>query len=250
MRWSLIIALFLSTSVQAYDFTPKSEAQVAKQSQRWSLKQWMEQKGQFKWMDMWLAGNQKERPSFYEVFLGADAVDLDRTSTGALAPTLSNGKFASTRGHLGAFVSFLGVYADYERSKQEDRSQWELLGMIRLLGTTDQGSNITLFYGLRDQKFLGDQVHNQQAGGSVSLYLLDHWGIQGQYHHYYEAKSDLNNTIKGSRIEATTWVEYGAFRFYGTWYRERTDLTSNLGTLPTDREGIRAGIRVYLDFKK
>lgn len=250
MRWLIFIALLNPSLSSAYDFTPKSETQVAKQAQRWSLKQWMEQKGQFKWMDMWLAGNQKQRPSYYEVFLGADYVELERQSRTNLSGLTNDGKFESTRGHLGLFISSFGLYGDYEKSKDEDRSQWEALAMIRLLGATDQGSNMTLFYGLHDQKFLGDHVQNQQAGGAITLYLLGSWAIQGKYHHFFKDTTDLSNTVDGQRIEASSWVEYGALRIYGTWFRETHDQTNAVGSLSTQREGIRAGVRVYLDFKK
>ncbi|MBY0316876.1 MAG: hypothetical protein K2Q26_15250 [Bdellovibrionales bacterium] len=250
MAWLLLIALTLSNPADALEFTPKSEAQVSKQASRWSLKQWMEQKSQFKWMDVWLAGQKKETASIYEVYIGADHNQYDRSTRTNLSGLTDDGEFDSTRGHGGIFIKFFGLYGDYERSKDEGRTQWEALALLRLLGTSDQGSSLNLFYGLHDLKFAGDQVQNQQAGGSMTLYLLDSWAIQGKYHQFFEAKSDLQNDIEGRRVEASTWLEYGAFRIFGTWYKEKIDQTNSIGTINTEREGIRAGVRVYLDFKK
>lgn len=251
------IALFLATtvigfSIQAYDFTPNSKAQAAKQAQRWSLAEWMEQKGRIRWMDVWL--NYNSTPTYSEIYIGADHSIYDRSSVGTGPLTLNDAEFKATRGYLGGFVSIFGLHGSYEKSSDENRELWEAFAMLRLLGSTDQGSNLTLFYGLRGEELeLTNQVEgvqNQQAGGYLTLYLFSAWAIQGKYQHYFEEQSDLLNNVEGHRIEASTWIEYGALRFYGTWFKEPLTFSNATGSVEVERQGFNAGFRLYLDIKK
>lgn len=241
--------IFANSALAAFEFSPRSPSQVTKEAKRWSLSQWMEQKGKIQWMDLWLHSN-VQSPSFYEVYVGGDYGTLETTSTTSLGPLITGGDYNTTSGHAGIFVSFIGVYGRYERNSDENRTTWDALAQLRLLGTSDQASNLTVFYGFRGEEFLNDKVLHQQAGGSLTLYLLNAWAIQGRYQHFFEETSDNSNTISGHRVEATTWLEWGAVRFYGTWYKEPIELSNAVGRLEATREGVNAGLRVYLDFKK
>lgn len=245
------VILLFYFQAQAYDFSPKSQAQSSKEAQRWSLSQWMEQKGKIKWMDVWLHSNSSS-PSFYEIYLGGEHGTYDRTNVSTLGPLLTDDEFKSTAGHFGFYVGWFGLYGRYEQSgtSEEDRTVWDALAQVRLLGTSDQGSSLTAFYGLRQEEFLNDTVMNQQAGGAMTIYLLNPWAIQARYQHWLKEDSDNGNSIKGYRFEATTWLEWGAVRAFGTWFHEPTELTNSLGTLTTRREGVNVGLRIYLDFKK
>lgn len=211
----------------------------------------MEQKGKIQWMDVWLHSNRKA-PNYYEMYLGGGHNKYERTTVSAFPVTMAdNDDLSSASGHFGFFISWFGLYGKYEDSHDETRITWDALAQIRLLGTSDQGSNLTLFYGVRNNEFAGDEVMHQQVGGALTFYLLNAWAIQGRYQHLLTETSDQGLEIDGYRFEATTWLEWGALRAYGTWYhepRESTDVTGNLSL--TRREGFEVGLRFYLDFKK
>jgi hypothetical protein len=245
----LLMILFVAASADAYDFSPQSSAQVTKQAQRWSLSQWMEQKGKLQWMDLWLNSNVKS-PSFYEIYLGADYSVLDQTLTLLPSTTTTTDDIASRSGHLGLFVSIFGVYGRYEKSADNERVAWDAVAQLRLLGANDQGSNLTLFYGLRGQEIQSDESQHQQAGGYLTLYLLQPWAIQGRYSQFLEATSKAGVVVKGHRLEASTWLEWGPIRFYGTWFKEPLELSAAGVPSELTTEGYSLGIRTYLDFKK
>jgi len=254
MKLFIMAALFLSYSSAvhaAWDtyYGPKAPVQVAKQAQRWSLKQWMEQKGNMQWQDMWLRGN-SSTPSLFEGYIGGEYTAYDRGSVTTLGPLVTDGEFKASGAHAGLYLGWFGLSARYENSSDEDRHTLNGLANLRLLGASDQGSNFVLFYGARAESFLGDKVLNQQAGASMQLYLFDPWAVQGRYHHYLEADSDRGNQIDGYRVEVTTWLEYGAIRFFGSWFYEPITMANSLGSMTTRREGFNAGLRIYLDFKK
>ncbi len=218
----------------------------------------MEQKGKVQWMDLWLktpydSGSSRggsRGPWIYDVYLGGDYNQHDRESRGSFLPLPGEGDFRSVAYHAGFFMSVFGIHARYDNSVTEDRTILDGLLQLRLLGISDQASNITLFYGVHQQDFLNDQVNLPQAGGSVTFYLVNAWAVQARYQHFFSAESDAGNDIEGYRFEGTTWVEWGGVRFFGTWFHEPTEYVTPTGDLRISRDGVSAGIRVYLDFKK
>ena len=255
MRYVLgFLILFIAPMSWASRFSPSAPAQQSKEATRWSLAQWMEQKGKLQWMDIWLNSNTKS-PSFYEIYLGGDYAQYEsNTSLNGGTPTVTE-DLTSWRAHAGMFVSLLGVHGQYEKSEKDHREQVDAVGQLRILGHTDQGSNLTGFYGIHRQNFQdaslqNDQVQNTQAGGYLTLYLVNFWAIQGKYQHFFENKSNLDTEVKGHRIEASTWVEWGAIRVYGTYFKEPMTYSTTTSETQIHREGFNLGLRVYLDFKK
>lgn len=249
-----LVLLFISQAGLGYDFSPNSRSQIKKDAQRWSLSQWMEQKSNFKLMDVWL--NYNSTPSYSELYLGGHFSEYERLSQnvpgGFSLP--DNEDLAMTTGYLGGFVSIFGLHGEYARSSDEDRTISQAYAMLRIMGATDQGTNLTAFYGLRDEEMESpgymDSVQNQQVGGYLTLYIFRSFAIQGKYHHYFDETSDNGSTIGGHRMEASAWVEYGALRLYGTWYKEPLTIDSGSGIFEIERSGFNAGFRIYLDIKK
>jgi hypothetical protein len=255
---TILLIFFAAQSARAVDWSPSSPTQEAKTTRRWSLAQWMEQKGKVQWMDLWLktpydSGSRGGRggPWIYDVYIGGDYNQHERTTTStSLLGIPSDGDYRSVGYHAGFFMSVFGIHAKYENSKTEDRTVMDGLLQLRLLGVSDQASNITLFYGVHQQEFLDDKVSLQQAGGSVTFYLVNAWAVQARYQYFLEGESDAGNDIKGYRFEGTTWVEWGGVRFFGTWFHEPMEYVTPAGDMRISRDGVSAGIRVYLDFKK
>lgn len=250
--WLILIlfsAFYTSTSL-AYEFSPKTPIQASKQAQRWSLSQWMEQKGKLQWMDIWLGSNTNP-PSFYELYLGVDYTQMERSfmaTPGSVATITED--IESKSGHIGMFVSIFGLHGRYERSQDSERKSWDALAQLRILGTSDQASNLVLFYGLKDLSLSLDRTQHQQAGGYLTLYLLQHWAIQGRYSHFFADTSDSGAEVTGHRTELSTWIEWGPMRVFGSYFKEPIEHSLGGTTSETSFEGFSVGFRTYLDFKK
>lgn len=210
----------------------------------------MEQKGKMQWADVWLASN-RNPPSHYEIYLGADYSRLERdVFTEPSGPSVTTEDISSKSVHTGMFVSIFGIYGRYERSNDAERRSWDALAQLRLLGSSDQSSNIVLFYGLKDLTLSLDKSQHQQAGGYLTLYLIGSWALQGRYAQFMSDTTDSGFDLKGHRVEASTWVEYGPFRFYGSYFKEPLEHSIGGNTSTTTFEGFSLGFRTYLDFKK
>lgn len=251
---SAVTAIFLiPNSVWAYDFSPNSSIQKAKKAQRWTLAQWMEQKGNIRWMDAWL--NTSSSPSYSELYLSVIHSEFEREQLDpATGNTLSTfEEVRSVTGQLGGFVSIFGLHGEFESNTDEDRERWQAYAMLRLFGSTDQGTNLTGFFGAVDETYqiLGteDKVQQLQAGGYMTLYLLSAWALQLKYHSYMSEQTDLGYDREGHRYEATTWVEYGALRLFGSWFQEEMTSVGLGQEIVHQRQGITAGFRLYLDIK-
>lgn len=257
---SLFFMLIFTANFAAHgvDLSPASPTQEAKVARRWSLAQWMEQKGKVQWMDLWLktpydSGGSRGGsggPWIYDVYLGGDYNQNHREARGTFSPLPGEADPRSVGYHAGFFMSVFGIHGEYEHSEPENRTVWDGLLQLRLLGISDQASNLTLFYGVHQQEFLDDKVNLPQAGGSLTFYLVNAWAVQGRYQLFFKTESDLGNEIEGYRFEGTTWVEWGGVRFFGTWFHEPLEYVSPTGNMRVTRDGVGAGIRVYLDFKK
>lgn len=249
---SFLVATCLSHSplARAWDFNADiRKKQEAKDAKRWSLSEWLEQKSRIKLMDSWLAYN---KPSPYEFFFSLDTSSLDQEVTDSSSNTVTQQSYRNYRGAFAAFVTVVGLYGEYEMS-DEDLAQWKALFMLRLLGNSDQSTNLTLQYGLMNQSFknsadvLNDETQFQVAGARMNFYLIDAFGLSGLYEHYFKAKSkDFQTEQEGYRYEAGAFIEYGALRLYGSWFDETMETLTNGSTQSTrSRRGILFGARFY-----
>lgn len=239
---ALILSLIiLSPIAQAYDFHAATrEKQQAKEAKRWSLSQWLDQKKNMKLMDMWLMYN---APSPYEFFFGVDTASVKNTVTVNNIDTSQT--YRNYRGYIGAFVTIVGLYGEYETS-DEELEQWKALFLLRLLGSSDQSTNITLHYGLMGREFNTDKTQYQVGGAKLNLYLLRAFALHGLYEYIIKATSEAGVESEGHRVEGGAHIEYGALRIYGSWFSENLDMTSNLGQQSQmQRQGILFGTRIY-----
>ena len=246
MRFFILLFLFsfLATPTQAYDFNQAiREKQQAKDARRWSLSQWMEQKSKIKLMDTWLAYN---KPSPYEFFFSVDTSNVEQENQVGNNPASPSQTFRNYRGSLAAFVTMVGLYGEYEQS-DEELTQWKALFMFRLLGYSDQSTNLTLHYGLMNQDFNEDPVQFQVGGGRLNFYLIKAFALTGLYEHIFEATSENQElTQQGHRWEAGAFIEYGALRIYGSYYQEKMDIVTPLMIESTrTRQGLLYGLRFY-----
>lgn len=238
----VLLALSLSFWHNAYavETTASSKKVMEKDAKRWSLDEWLAQKSKIKWSDMWLQYNS---PSPYEFYIGLDNSSFTN-SIETLGSGISESSFRSYRGEFAAFATIVGLKGNFEYTT-EDTTSWQALLQFRLLGSYDQGTNITIHYGLRGLNSSGEGVLNQMAGGSMTLYLFKKFGLLGNYSYFIEAESDLLNKVSGYRWESGAFIEYGVMRVYGFYYQDYQKFEQTLSYRKEDREGIQFGLRFY-----
>ncbi len=240
--------LFFALSIQfttpawGYDFYSESKRkQTVKEAKRWSLSEWLEQKEKVKLMDSWLLFNP---PSPYEFFLGVDTSSLNQSLSSPGNPDVEQ-TYRNYRGSFAAFVSLVGLYGEYEQS-DETLKQWKALFLLRLMGTSDQSTNLTLHYGLMNQDLQSDVTQYQVAGARLNFYLIKPFALTGLYEKIFEATSEQGIQGEGYRYEAGVHIEYGALRIYGSWFEESLDLVLPGSTTQLRRrQGILFGTRLY-----
>jgi hypothetical protein len=240
---SIFLTLLIFTfPVMAFDiYSEAQRKQTAKEAQRWSLSQWLEQKQRMQLMDTWLMFNP---PSPYEFFVSIDTSSPRQINTDTNG-SLQESTHRNYRGALGAYVSMFGLYAEYEDSNEELK-QWKALFSIRVLGSSDQSTHMSLHYGLMNQNWAGDPTQHQVGGARFNLYLAQPFAITGLYEKIWEATSEQGVRSEGYRLEAGAHLEYGALRIYGSWFEEQMELLlpSNNGQT-RQRRGILFGTRLY-----
>jgi hypothetical protein len=237
---TLFSVLFLAQTVQAWDFhADLRKKQEAKDAKRWSLSEWLAQKSKNKLMDTWLGYN---LPSPYEFYLSVDTSSLEReVDTNG---TLSSQTFRNYRGSFGAFVTAVGLHGEYE-SSDEELQQWKALFMVRLLGSSDQSTNFTIHYGLMGREENDDPTQFQVGGGRINLYLIKAFALTGQYDYIFNAESENGVEQEGFRYEAGAFIEFGALRFYGSWFEEVIEILNAPSPTEQTRQGILFGARLY-----
>lgn len=235
-----VMALLFTLPLQAYDFNAHiRKQQEAKDAKRWSLSEWLAQKSKMKLMDTWLGYN---LPSPYEFFISLDTSTIQQDIN--VNSVTSSQTYRNYRGALAAYVTMVGLYAEYETS-DEELQQWKGLFMLRMLGSSDQSTNLTLHYGLMNQDFNNDPIQFQVAGGHTNFYIIKAFALTGKYDYYFQSQSQNGIEQQGSRYEAGAFIEYGAFRIYGTWYEETMNFIDVSPSQQRVRKGLLFGARLY-----
>lgn len=216
-----------------------SQRAEKRESQRWTLQEWMAQKERIRWMDMWLSMN---APSPYEFSLEGSyknyKTDVNNgTATG----------YTSSQASASAYAEFVGITAEYENNTQEGYN--DLAGMfdLRLLGNSIQSSYLAIHYGVstRTMSNPSDSLHQQFGQASLQMYVIKHFGFDGLYRYYMPTTDSTLGQVHETFTEAGAFIDFKNFRIFGTWYKE--DQTSNptSGATDTTRTGIRSGLKIF-----
>jgi hypothetical protein len=247
-----VLALRPSTT-QAYGdvYVFISEKQEKIKQSRWSLSDWLLTKKKIALMDQWLALNSSS--SLFEGFV-IGRVGQYRKEVGISGQSTSTVTTGNQLIQFGTdlYLAIFGVHYLNEQARH-DYQAWEGHFNLRLLGKTAQGTNLTAFYGYRSLK---NPINYpmQYWGGSLTLYLFSFLGVEGQYRTYIRAHStDRGATdasvVKGSKSEATAFLDLGFVRVYATAFQEQLDFASELSSAfvarQDKRSGILGGLNIY-----
>lgn len=226
-----------SRSGSGGDFLQRAER---RQSQRWTLQEWLAQKDRNRMMDMWLSMNS---PSPYELMLGISYNSYDQEATGSTTPN----KYTSYQGAFSAYAQFVGLTAEYENNTQEGFNDLNGLFNLRLLGSSIQGSYLTVHYGMRTHTQTSPQLtlRQQFAQASIQMYVIKQFGFDALYRQYLPTEDTTLGKIKGNLTEAGAFIDFKNFRVFGTWYKEVRSSELNTVITETTRTGIRSGLKIF-----
>lgn len=248
---TLVILICLFVCGQAFAAGEKflgsftTRKQGGKEQSKWTIVDFLAQKKKIQLMDMWLAMNTSA--SMFEFSLGGGPVSYDYT-------TRTNGSVTTThqtsqRYHMNGYVSIFGIEAEYEDTNQKLRNYSAAIG-IRLLGNSNQTTRLTAKYGIQkrvDESASPEEIwQNQFAEGSLQLYVIDFFGLHGDYRYYFPDKSTSGNDLSGTKATAGAFIEIGMFRIYGDGFQEKMKYKTSTTTTDRDRVGYEYGVQLYL----
>jgi len=248
MRWIFLLAVIGTSAYAAPPFQVQfmSEKNRRKESSRWTITDYLAQKNRVHLMDQWLALNRQA--NFFEMLAGGGPLKYTlRTQTGSSAAVSTDQSSVAYR--LALYLSILGVQGEYEKTDHDTEALSAAIA-VRVFGTSQQTTNLTLKYGMRrteDKSVTPNLVWNNQfAEASLDLYIISLFGINGEYRHYFPDDSSTGTELRGSKATAGAFLEYGIFRLYGNYFMEKMESETNSGQVTkTDREGYEAGLRLY-----
>lgn len=218
-----------------------------REASRWTLQEWLAQKDRNAMMDLWLAFNQS---SPYEFALSLDHHSLNKESSTSGTTTQLTDKTLYS-GKLSAYASIFGLEYEYSRNTPENFT--DSLGSIhlRLLGTSQQNTHLTVFYGLRTRSYNDYSPVRRQAqtfaGGQLQVYLSKYFGLFGDYRHFYNDDVDTLGAVEGSFNEGGLFIDFGFVRIFGNMYLEKEKQIAPITSTETNvkRSGVRSGIKIF-----
>lgn len=252
--WLLILGLVTAhasaQSMFGADFTARGSSGNSggsKDSSRWTLTDYLSQKQKVRLMDQWLSLNGSAVK--LESIISGGSLRYDMTSTDGSGVKVTSTENITT-GKLSIFYTIFGVEGEYEKSNK-DWNSWSAMGSLRLLGSSQQNTNLTASYGFREKKLTGaapETFQNQFAQGSLNIYITSFMGIDGTYRTYFDHKSNQGRNFKGVRASAGLFFEIKFLRIFGQFHQENSEITPADGSAPTKEEkhGIDVGARIFL----
>lgn len=245
-RFLLLPVLWFSCSAHAYFQLElmKSKRSSDRQASQWTIGDWLAQKNRVNLMDHWLAMNTKSGGIEINTNAGAQQFQLTTDSGSGEVKKTHNGQVYS----LDMYILLLNLHGEYEKTD----NGWESYGGaagLRLLGDSSQTSSLVARYGWRKKHDLNSMEiwENQYVEGVLQLYLVQFFGLQGQYRYYFPNESNKGRRYQGHKTTAGVFLEMGLFRLYANAYQEPMEIASTDQTTVTkeSRQGLEGGLKLY-----
>jgi hypothetical protein len=218
-----------------------SKRAQARESKRWTLQEWLDQKNRNALMDQWLSMNS---PSPYEFSLQVDSfrVEYKEGSNASI-------KKDSLQGALHAFAGPVGVSGHYENSLEENLSQSTGLLQFRLLGSSLQSTSLTLGLGQRSRNFIFQssehEIRNLVGHVMLQMYLTRHFGLKGTYQYFSPTNdSTLGNTY-GHHSEGGLFLDFKGLRIYSDFFEDVFRLKPSGIDSKYQRRGVKTGLQIF-----
>lgn len=237
----LLLLNFLAVQATAQDYNKGYNMQKRSEQraiQRFTLKDWMDNKDRRALMDLWLSIN---TPSPYEFALTGSYFQYSLDSAG-----LKDAK-KSIEGSFDAYATLVGITAQYQNNIEEKFNDVTGLFNLRLFGNTLQGTHITLHYGLRTRTQNENVYRLNQTfpAATLQLYMTKYFGVQSHYRLYLPSSESFFGDTTGDELNAGVFIEYGPLRLFGDYYEERqASKLLNVDTI-IKRTGTKVGLKIY-----
>lgn len=225
------------------DFTQRA---AAREKSRFSLTDWLAMKERNRMMDMWLSLNS---PSPFEFMIGGSYISgKSEVRDPSTSPVSSDG--TSYSGELAAYAQLVGVSGEYENNTVEKYNDLTGLFNIRLFGNSIQNTGLTLSYGLRTREMSGTtptRLSQQFGQANLQVYLTKFFGLDGKYRYFLPTDNNELGEVKDDLVEGGLFIDFNAFRIFGTWYKEsiKTKIPAATEETLTERTGIRTGLKIF-----
>lgn len=218
-----------------------------KYQSRWTLADWFETQRKTRLQDMWLAGNRGE--DIYDFGLGGSFGTVSIFSNGS---TTKTDEVAGASGFFLAYATVVGVEAKYwdythsQSSSSEQEQGYQLALALRLIGDSQQNTNLTLYGGSRAfQDGSGDRARPNFIGARATLYLTKAFGLESAYELQLPVTSEFGAELEGRRLEGGIFLDFAFLRVFatGTWdsrVRKFQAISSD-----RKRESIDGGLKLF-----
>ena len=219
-----------------------SQGAAARESKRFTLQGWLENKDRRALMDMWLTIN---TPSPYEFVLGGSMHSYTlKTDSNQIAISQNLKNYS---GEVSAYARFVGITAEYANNVEEGYNDVTGQFNLRVFGNTVQGSHLTFHYGLRTRTAENKnyRLNQQYPAATLQVYLMKYFGIQGNYRAYLPVSESFYGDTQGDELNAGLFIDFGSFRLFGDWFHERQNSKLNNVDTNLNRTGTKAGLKIY-----
>lgn len=219
-----------------------SSASEAAEAKRFTLAEWLENKQRASLSDMWLGYN----TNIYEYVFGIHYYQYDYTQTVADVPVIDTA-YKSYMGDFTAYVRNVGLSLQYQQNGEEKFDDITGIFNFRLLGTSMQNSHFTLHYGLRTRTSSANdyRMNHQFAAATLQIYLVQNFGINGNYRKYFKSSEAVNGETEGNDLVAGVFIEFGRLRISGNYFEEYQNSVLNMIKTDIHRKGTRVGLQIH-----
>lgn len=242
MRLTILLSLFIFTSPAfaffQMDFLKGKNSSAS--NSKFTLADWLTQKGNAKLADQWLALNRAGGGWFEFNPSAAHANYKVKTTTGGVSSSVTRD---SQRYTADTYLSILNLYGEYEKSSDNIEEYGAAAG-LRLFGSSSQSTNLVARYGFQRRQNLTTQERwdNPYVEGLLQLYVLANFGVNGQYRYYFPKDSNQGTRLEGHRVTAGAFFDVAIFRLYANYYQQPMKVGAATNE---DREGYEAGVKLY-----
>ncbi|MCB0347645.1 MAG: hypothetical protein KDD37_02360 [Bdellovibrionales bacterium] len=217
----------------------------ARSSDRWTIANWFETKRQVRLMDQWLSRHRKSK-NIMDLDLSFSYLS-DETKTKNFDTSTANTSTDYYGGNFAFYLYFIGVEAEYYEDVDESENRhYAGSAHIRLLGTSNQTTRISIFYGKEFIENMNLVWHPTFYGARLTVYITNFLGIEGTYQKYIEEDTDLDYVGNGDKKDFSVFVDIYFLRLFAKWVDENREYKNQLDqTQEEDHKGFEAGLRFY-----
>lgn len=223
-------------------FTARAEA---RETNRWTLAEWLEQRDRSRMMDLWLSMNS---PSPFEFMLGLSSLSTDLKSE----PSNESLSSTSLSGEIHAYAQFVGLTLEHENNTLLRQSDLSGMLNLRIFGNSLQNSSLTIHGGqlTRHQQIEGQNEERKHLfyQATLQLYFSKYFGMEASYRSIQGSNSPLlEREVDGSLQKAGLFIDFKSVRVFGNWYleKERKKDSASEQAEGSSRSGIQSGFKIY-----